>query len=89
METIHDVLYFLSKLDLVGYSESSDYDKYNWIKKILIDEFQDLDLEELINMLAVLDKLYILFKTQNFQNVQMFTNILREDIFSLVKLSNN
>ena len=33
METINVVLYFLNKLDLVGYLESSDYDKFNWIKK--------------------------------------------------------
>ena len=29
METINDVLIILSKLDLVGYLEINDYDKFN------------------------------------------------------------
>ena len=40
-------------------------------------------------MLGVLDKLHILFSTQDFQNVQILTNVLREDFFNLVKLSSN
>ena len=30
MDAINDVLFFLNKLDLFGYLESSDYDKFNW-----------------------------------------------------------
>ena len=56
---------------------------------MLLDEFQDIESEILINMLVVVGNLHILFITQDFQNVQMITNILREDIFSLVKLSNS
>ena len=58
------------------------------VKKLLIDEFQDNDSEKFINMLGVVDILHVLFSTQDFQNVHMFTIILREDIFSPVKLSN-
>ena len=74
---------------MVGYIESGDYDKINWIKKLLIDELQDVNSEKLIQMLGVLDNLHILFKFQGFQNVQISTNVLREDVFSLVKFSSN
>ena len=83
------MLYFSNKLYLAGYFESSDNDKFRWNKKILMDELQDFKSEKLINMLGVLDNLQILFITQDFQNVQILTDVLREDIFSLVKLSCN
>ena len=89
METLNHVLYFLNKLDLVGHLESSDYDKFKWIKKMLIDEFEDANSEKLIIILDVLDNLHMLFITQDFQNVQILTDLPREDIFSLVKLSCN
>ena len=37
MKTINDVLHFLNKLDLAGYLESDDYEKFNCIKKVLAD----------------------------------------------------
>ena len=40
-------------------------------------------------MLDVLDNSHILFITQDFQTVQLLTNVLREEIFSLAKLSSN
>ena len=40
-------------------------------------------------MLGVLDNLHFLFITQDFQNVQLLTNVLREYVFSLVELSIN
>ena len=89
MDTVKTVLYFLSKLYLVGYLKNSDYDKFNWIKKKIIDEFQDIDSDKLKNMLDVLDNLHRLLITQDFQNVQIIANVLREDIFSLVKLFSN
>ena len=66
METVNDVLYFSSKLVLVGYLESSDYDKFNWITKILKDEFQDIGSDKLVKMLGVVDNLHIIFLTQEF-----------------------
>ena len=40
-------------------------------------------------MLGAPDNLHILYITQDFQNVQISTNVLREHIFSLVKFSTN
>ena len=55
---------------------------------MLTSEVQDLDSENIRNMLGVIDDLYILFLSQDFQDVQILTNVLREHSFSLVKLSN-
>ena len=85
MKTINEVLHFLNKLDFVGYLRSAKYEKFNCIKKVLLDEFQDVNAEKLINMLGVVDELYILFITQVFHDVQILTYKLRCDIFLPVK----
>ena len=43
MEMINDVLHFLNKLDFAGYLESDVYEKFNSNKKVLTDEFQDVN----------------------------------------------
>ena len=55
------------------------------LKKILTREFQNVKSARLLNMLGVVDDLCILFKTQDFHNVQTFTDILRGDICFLFK----
>ena len=55
------------------------------LKKKLSDKFQDFNSEKLINLLSVLDCLHILFITQNCQDVQVLTNVLRDEFFILVK----
>ena len=55
------------------------------LKKVLTSEFQDIDSEKLINMLGVIDDLYILFITQNSHDIQILTDIIRTDIFLVVK----
>ena len=49
-------------------------------KAVLTDEFQDVNSEKLINLLAVLDDLHILFVNLNFQVVQVLSYVLRSDI---------
>ena len=85
METINDVINFLNKLDFAGYLESSDYEKFNCIKKVLTDEFQDVNSEKLLSMLSIVDDLYILFITQKYSDIQILTSVLRGDIIQLVK----
>ena len=74
MKTKNDVLHFLNKLDFDGYLESVDYEKFSCIKKVLTDEFQDVNSEKLKNLLSVLVDLYILFITQDFQDVPLLAS---------------
>ena len=43
METINNALHFLNYLDFVGGLRSEEYSKFNRIKNILTDKFQDVD----------------------------------------------
>ena len=87
MKTINYVLPFLNKLDFAGHLEGDDYEKLGSIKKVLTDQFQDVNSEKIMNMFNNVDDLYVLFITQAFQSVEIegLTNILRDKIFLLVK----
>ena len=66
METINDVLHFLNYLHSVADLENHEYINFGRVKKVLKDNFQDVDLEQLIHMLGVVDDLHILFLNQEF-----------------------
>ena len=79
------MLHFLNKFDFVGYLENDEYEKSSCIRKVLTIEFQYIDSENSIDMLGVIDDLYILFITQNFHDIHLLDNIVRSDISLLVK----
>ena len=60
---------FLKKIDLTGYLASSDYDKFKCIKKIMVDDFLNIDPVKLINMMGVLDNFRIVLITEVYQDV--------------------
>ena len=66
MKTINELLRFSNKLDFVGHLESDDYEKFNCIKKVIIDGFHYINSENFINLLSVVDDLHILCITQDF-----------------------
>ena len=61
MQAVNSLLYFLNKLDFAGYLETDDYKKINCLKKVLTIQSQDVNSENLINMLNIVDDLYIFF----------------------------
>ena len=83
METINDVLHFLNYLDLVADLRSDDFNNFNHTEKVLKDNFQDVDSEQLIHKLGVIDDLRIPFLRQGFNEVCPLTESLRERIFKL------
>ena len=83
MKTINGLLHFLNKLDLVADLETDEFKKFNCIKKVLTNEIRDLDTSHFINVLFVVDDVQILIIIQDFKNVQVSTNVLRDDIFLL------
>ena len=83
MKPINEVLHFLNKLDVVADLERDEFKNFNCIKKVLANDFRDLNTEKIINMLNVVDDIYILFVTQDFQIVRVLTNVLPDDIFLL------
>ena len=83
METINDVLHFLNYLDSVADLENHEYSNFDRVKNVLKDNFQDMDLEQLIHMLGVVDDLHILFLNQDFNKYNPIIESLRERIFTL------
>ena len=83
METINDVLHFLNYLDSVADLENHEYSNFDRVKKVLKDNFQDMDLGQLIHMLGVVDDLHILFLNQDFNEYNPLIESLRERILIL------
>ena len=83
METINDVLHFLNYLVSVGDLENHEYSSFGCVKKVLKDNFQDVDLEQLIHIIGVVDDLHILFLNQDFNEYNPLLESLRERIFTL------
>ena len=59
METINDVMKFLSQMEVSNIISGKDYNNFNDIRKFLIDEINDEDLDKLKEMIGILDDLCI------------------------------
>ena len=55
MKTIMDLFYLLNKIDLDIYLECNDEEKFNYIIRILIDDFEVFDSVRIENILIVFD----------------------------------
>ena len=55
MKTINDFLYFLSKIYLDNFLECNDEEKFYYLIRLLIDDFEDFDSVRIENILIVLD----------------------------------
>ena len=86
METINDVLHFLNYLDSVADLENHEYSNFDRVKKVLKDNFHDVDLGQLIHMLGVVDDLHFLFLNQDFNEYNPLIESLRERIFTLYEM---
>ena len=85
MKTVIDILYFKNDFYFVGILGDNDYEKFDCVTNILANEFKDLDSEKLTNVLGIIDDLYISFKRQEFSHIADKVDLLREDIFQLIK----
>ena len=48
-------MYFLNKSDFDSYLEGNDDEKFSYIKRMLIDEFEDFNSGKIKNMLNLVD----------------------------------
>ena len=53
METINDVLYYLNYLDFGGKVNDDDYENLGCVKRILVREFEEYNLNKLIQVLKL------------------------------------
>ena len=59
METINDVLEFLNQMQIYNILTGLELNTFNIFRKILTEEFEDINLDNLVEMLKTLDDLYI------------------------------
>ena len=78
-------MYFINDLFFVRYVEEDDYEKFDCVRKILMDDLRDLDSNKLKNMLGMLVDLCFSFRTNKFSRIVYKVKLLREDIFLLLK----
>ena len=58
METINDVLNFPNQREIFRIITGLDYNNFKIIRKILIDEFNNIDDDKLIKILRNLDDIF-------------------------------
>ena len=94
METINDVLNFLNQMEIYNIISGVELSTFVIIRKILIDEFENIDLDKLVEMMKTLDDLYIEYlQMKNYFDKSQIT-ILRNKIFEMydqkmIKKANN
>ena len=59
METINDVLNFLNQLEIYDIISGVELNTFIIIRKILLDEFENIDLDKLVEMMKSLDDLCV------------------------------
>ena len=80
METINDVLSFLNQMEMFNFMAGVEYHTFNNIRQILIDEFNNIYLDKLVEMLRTLDDLYIEYLRKKVYFDKSLITTLREKI---------
>ena len=83
METINDVLNFLNQMEIYNILTGVELSTFNIIRKILTDEFENIDLDELVEMLKTLDDLYIEYLRMKVYFDKSLITTLRKEIFEI------
>ena len=90
METINDVLNFLNQIELFGIISGLDYITFNIIRKILVDEFNNINDDKLIEILKNLDDIFINYIKMDSTFDKTLIKSLRDNIIEIYeqKMSN-
>ena len=83
METIYDVINFLNQTELFKIENGIHYNTFKIIRKILLDEFEDINLDELYEMLRNLDDLCIDYLRMKVHFDKTLFSTLRDKIFNM------
>ena len=94
METINDVMNFLNQTEIYNILTGVELSTFNIIRKILIDEFENINLDKLVEILRTLDDLYIEYLRMKVYFDKSLNTNLRIKIFEMydqkmVEKSNN
>ena len=83
METINDVLNFLNQIEFFRSISGFDFITFNLIRKILIDEFNNINDDKLIEILKNLDDIFINYIKMDVNFDKTLIKPLRDNIFEI------
>ena len=89
METINDVLYYLNKFDFIDNVNDTDFENLRCVKRILVKKFKDYNISKLIDVLNIVDNLFITLTFGALQDRLNRTDTLRENIFHLISFKHS
>ena len=84
METVHDILYYLNKLDFSDNMNDSDCENLRCGKRTLVEEFVDYIVPKLIDVLHIVDNIIVTLTVGGLQDILIKTDTLREKILYLI-----
>ena len=87
MENIIDILKAMNEWYFIIFLNDEDFDKFEEIRNILINEFEETDEDLLVYVLDVLDKIHVSgVKENNLPAIKVneFPNNFRKDFYKLV-----
>ena len=83
METINDLLNFLNQIELFRIISGLDYITFNIIRKILIDEFNNINDDKLIEISKNLDDIFFNYIKTDVNFDKTLIKPLRDNIFEI------
>ena len=86
METINDVSNFLNQIEIFRIISGLDYNTFNIIRKILLDEFNNIDDDILMKILRNLDDIYINYIKMNINFGKTLVELLKDNIFEIYEM---
>ena len=84
METLNDVLYYLNKIDFTDKVNDDDYENLRRLKRILVREFEDYNIPKLVDVLSIVDNLFITLTVGKLHIILIKTDTLRKNILYLI-----
>ena len=83
METVCDILDYLNKLQFTDKVHEDDCENLTCVKRILVREFEDYNLDKLIQVLCLVDRLMVLNTTGSLEDVLDGTHFFEGKYFFL------
>ena len=84
METVYDILYYLNKLDFTEQPNNDDFENLRCVKRISVKEFAEYNISKLIDIMSIVDILFITLTVGERQDIVNKTDTLRENILYLI-----
>ena len=78
METINDISYYLNKSDFTDKIEDNDLINLRCVKRILVCEFEDYNLSKLIDVLSVVENLFVALTVGEIRDILIKTDTRSE-----------